>query len=130
MMTLLPHEIESRFGSFKAAWRLSGEGYITRETVVGSEWYVFWMFLGDRWEYLPFGTVEAEASRYRWDPLVGDIELVATAIGNPKKLWLVVERGEEEHGERAWWWMIYWRFGSRVFLLASRKTNGPFVVVV
>ena len=79
---------------------------------------------------MPFGTVEAEASRYRWDPLVGDIELVATAIGNPKKLWLVVERGEEEHGERAWWWMIYWRFGGRVFLLASRKTNGPFVVVV
>jgi hypothetical protein len=88
----MPQEIESRFGSFRAAWRLSGEGYITRERVVGSDWYVFWLLLGERWEYLPFGTVEAETDRYRWEPLIGDIELVATAIGNNKKLWLVVER--------------------------------------
>jgi hypothetical protein len=129
-MTSLSQEIEGRFGSFRATWRLSGEGCITRERVVGSDWYVFWLFLGERWEYLPFGTVEAETNRYRWKPLVRDIELVATAIGINKKLWLVVERGEEERGERAWWWMIYWRFGGRVYFLATQKTDGPFVVVV
>ena len=129
-MNTLPPEIEGSFGSFRAAWRLIGEGYITRERVVGSDWFIFWMFLEGRWEYLPFGTIEAAANKYRWEPLIGDIELVAAAIGNTKKLWLVVERGEEDHGERAWWWMIYWRFGGSVFLLASRKTDGPFVVVV
>lgn len=129
-MTSLPQEIEDRFGSFRAAWRLSGEGFVTRERVVGSDWYVFWLFLGERWEYLPFGTIEVGTDRYRWEPLVGDIELVATAIGSNKKLWLVVERGEEERGERTWWWMIYWRVGGRVYLLAARKTDGPFVVVV
>jgi hypothetical protein len=129
-MSSLPQEIESRFGLFRAAWRLGGIGYITREMVVGSDWYVIWLFLEGRWEYLPFGTVEAETNRYRWEPLIGDTELVAAATGNTQKLWLVVERGEEEHGERAWWWLIYWRFGGRVYLLASQKTDGPFVIVV
>lgn len=130
-MSLLPHEIDGRFGTFRAAWRLiSDGGYITRERVVGSDWYIFWLFLDGRWEYLPFGTVEAEANRYRWEPLIGDIELVAAAIGNRKKLWLVVERGAEEDGERPWWWIIYWSFGGRIFLMSVRKTDGPFVVVV
>lgn len=88
------------------------------------------MFLEGRWEYSPFGTLEAASNRYRWEPLVGDIELVAAAIGNTRKLWLVVEREEEEHGGRAWWWMIYWRFGDTNYLLAARKTDGPFIVVV
>jgi hypothetical protein len=87
--------------------------------VVGSDWYIFCLFLDGRWENLPFGTVEAEANRYRWEPLIGDIELVAAAIGNSKKLWLVVERGEEEDGDRSWWWMIYWRFSDRIFLLVA-----------
>jgi hypothetical protein len=129
-MTSLPPEIESSFGTFRAAWRLIGEGYTTRERVVGSDWYIFWMFLEGRWEYLPFGTVEAAAKYYRWEPLIGDIELVAAAIGNTKKLWLVVERGEEDHGDRAWWWLIYWRSGDTNYLLPARKTDGPFVMII
>ncbi len=129
-MTSLPREIESRFGSFRAAWRLIGEGYVTCERVVGSDWYIFWLYLEGRWEYLPFGTVEAASNRYLWEPLVGDIEFVAAAIGNSRKLWLVLERGEEEHGDRAWCWIIYWRFGNTNYLLTARKTDGPFVMVV
>lgn len=130
-MSSLPQEIESRFGTFRAAWRLIGDGgYITQERVVGYDWYMFWLFLDGRWEFLPFWTVEADVNRYRWEPLIGDIELVAAAIGNSKKLWLVVERGEEEDGDRPWWWIIYWRFGDRIFRLATRKTDGPFVAVV
>jgi hypothetical protein len=81
-MASLPQDIESRFGFFRAAWRLIGGGYVTRERVVGSDWYIFWLFLEGRWEYLPFGTLEAASNRYRWEPLVGDIELVAAAIGS------------------------------------------------
>jgi hypothetical protein len=119
------------FGSFRAAWRLiREEGYITHERVVGSNWYIFWLYLEDRWEYLPFETIKVKGNRYHWEPLVRDIELVATAIGNSKKLWLVVERTEEERGDRAWWWMIYWRFSRKNYLLATHRTDGPFIMVV
>jgi hypothetical protein len=130
-MSLLPQEITDRFGSFRAAWTLAeGEGYITREYVVGSDWFIFWMKREGRWEYLPFGTIEGEVERIPWRPLIGDIEVVATAIGNTRKLWLVVEKEINDIGVESWWWMIYWRYRGTIYRLSTRRTNGPFVAVV
>jgi hypothetical protein len=130
-MTAFPPEISDRFGTFQAAWRLAnGAGYITRERVVGSDWYIYWMFQEGRWEYLPFGTIEGEVERIPWRPLFGDIETVATAIGNSRKLWLVHEKEAVTSGEEDWWWIIYWRYRGRNYLLSAQKTSGPFVAVV
>jgi hypothetical protein len=107
-MTSLPPEITDRFGLFRAAWRLADEeGYITHEWVVGSSWYIYWIYLKGRWEYLPFGTSEGEVERIPWRPLFGDIEAVATAIGNSRKLWLVVEKEAVGVSDEKWWWIIY-----------------------
>jgi hypothetical protein len=124
-MSLLQTEITDRFGSFRAAWRLEGGGYVTRKRVVGSDWYVFWLFLEGRWEYLPFGTIEGEVDSIPWEPLHGDIEAVATGIG-----WLVVERVISEAGDKIWWWVIYWRFRGDIYRLSTCMTAGPFVAVV
>jgi hypothetical protein len=130
-MTVLPPEISDRFGTFQAAWILvNGAGYITRERVVGSDWYIYWMFREGRWEYLPFGTIEGEVERIPWRPLFGDIETVATAIGNSRKLWLVREKGADTSGEEGWWWLIFWRYQGRIYLLSAQITSGPFVAVV
>jgi hypothetical protein len=130
-MTSLPQEITDRFGRFRAAWRLAdGEGYITREWVVGSSWYIYWIYLEGRWEYLPFGTSEGEVERIPWRPLFGDIEAVATAIGNSRKLWLVVEREAVDVNNERWWWVIYWKNRGRLYLLSARRTEGCFLAVV
>jgi hypothetical protein len=90
-MPQLPSELDGRFGAFHAAWMLRGvRGYITHELVVESNWYIFWMFLEGRWEYLPFGTLEA-GEEISWKPQIGDVELVAGAIGRSRALYLVVE---------------------------------------
>ena len=131
IMSVLPQEIVDRFGSFRAAWRLSdGEGYITREYVVGSSWYIYWMYLEDRWEYLPFGMIEGEVERIPWRPLIGDIEVVATAIGNSRKLWLVVEKEVDDIGDERWWWLVYWRYRGTIYLLSARRMEGAFLAVV
>ncbi len=82
----MPSELDGRFGAFRAAWALQGgHGYITLELVVGSNWYVFWIFLEGQWEYLPFGMLGADGE-IGWEPLIGAVELVAGAIGRSQAL--------------------------------------------
>ena len=127
-MSDLPHEIEGSFGSYRSAWRVEVlGGYITREQVVGSDWYIFWLHLEGRWESLPFGTLEAER-KVQLPPRDGRI--VAAAIGLPQKLYLTVVRESIGDGEEIWWWRIYWRKEGRVYLLVTVRTNDPFVMVV
>jgi hypothetical protein len=84
-MSELPQEVEGRIGAFRSAWRMEVlNGFITRERVIGSNWYIFWLQLGGRWEYLPFGTLEAGSNDQL--PLVGDVEFIAVAIGRTRKL--------------------------------------------
>ena len=91
-MPRLPRELDGRYGLLRSTWRLQGlDGYITQEQVVGSNWYIFWLFLVGRWESLPFGTLEANEDDV-WAPLVGRIKIVAGAIGRSRVLYLVVER--------------------------------------
>jgi hypothetical protein len=87
------------------------------------------MFLDGGWEYMPFGTMEV-VDRYHWEPLFGSIEVVAAAIGNARKMWLVIEREGEGSVDEIWWWLIYWRSGNRMYLLSVRNTHGAFVAVV
>jgi hypothetical protein len=80
-MPQLPRDLDGRFGAFHSAWRLQGlDGYVTHEWVVNSNWYIFWLFLEGRWEYLPFGILEA-GGEMQWDPLFGTVESIAGAIG-------------------------------------------------
>jgi hypothetical protein len=81
------------------------DGFITHERVVESDWYTYWIFLEGRWEYMPFGMVEA-------------------------KLWMIVEKEGVEDCDEIWWWLIYWRFGGTVYLLSVCRTIGPFLAVV
>jgi hypothetical protein len=116
-MPQLPSGLDGRFGAFRAAWMLQEDnGYITHKLVVESNWYVFWMFLGGRWEYLPFGTLEADGG-LGWEPLIGDVIAVAGAIGRSRVLTLVVEREGRAEEDGAWWWLIYWRRGNQRYLL-------------
>jgi hypothetical protein len=64
---------------------------ITREQVVGSDWCIYWMLLDGGREHMPFGTIEV-LDQYGWEPLFGDIEAVAAAVGNSRKMWLVIEK--------------------------------------
>ena len=129
-MPQLPSELDGRFGAFRSAWMLQGvNGFITRELVVGSNWYVFWMFLEGRWEYLPFGTLEADGE-LDWEPLIGGVVAVAGAIGRSRALTLVIEREGRAEEDGSWWWLIYWRRGNRRFLLTVQRTDGPFLMVV
>ena len=77
-----------------------------------------------------FGTSEGEVERIPWRPLFGDIEAVATAIGNSRKLWLVVEREAVDVNNERWWWVIYWKNRGRLYLLSARRTEGCFLAVV
>ncbi len=99
-MPQLPRELERRFGVYRFAWVIPWmNGYVTHEQEGRSDWYIFWLLLENRWEYLPFGALEAgEGSQ--WTPLVGVLEAVAGAIGRSQVLYLVVEREVvEELGE-------------------------------
>jgi hypothetical protein len=129
----LPRELDGRYGRLCSAWRLQGlDGYITQEHVVGSNWYIFWLFLAGRWESLPFGTLEASEDDV-WAPLVGTIEFVAGAIGRSRVLYLVVEREigtNEAVGGNTWWWLIYWKRGRRFYLLSVQRTEGAFLGIV
>ncbi len=87
------------------------------------------MFLEGQWEYLPFGTLEA-GEEVRWEPQIGDVEIVAGAISRSRSLYLVVEREGSAEEDEAWWWLIYWRQGSRRYLLTVRRTASPFLMVV
>jgi hypothetical protein len=90
-MSELPPEVGGGFGSFRSAWRLEGmNGYIIRKRVIGSDWYIFWLCLEGRWEYLPFGMVESRTSN-RWRSLLGDEGIIAAAIGHSQMLYLVVD---------------------------------------
>jgi hypothetical protein len=60
----------------------------------------------------------------------GDIEAVATAIGNSRKLWLVVEKESVGVSGERWWWTIYWRYRGRLYPLLIRRTEGSFLAVV
>lgn len=85
-MPQLPSKLDGRFGAFCAALALQGgNGYITLELVLGSNWYVFWIFLEGRWEYLPFGTLGADGE-IGWELLIEAVELVAGAIGRSQAL--------------------------------------------
>ncbi len=129
-MSSIPREIVDRFGAFRAAWRLSiMNGYITRERDVGSDWYIFWLKLEGRWEYLPFGTVEA-GDDVGWESIIGPIEVVAGAIGRSQLLYVVVERDTSSVGDEVWYWLIYWKRGGEKYLLTVQRTNGPFLMVV
>jgi hypothetical protein len=116
-MSSIPREIVDRFGAFRAAWRLSSmNGYITRERVVGSDWYIFCLKLEGRWEYLPFGTVEA-GDDVGWESIIGPIEVVAGAIGHSQLLYVMVERDTSSVGDEVWYWLIYWKRGGGKYLL-------------
>ena len=132
-MPRLPRELDGRYGMLRSAWRLQGlDVYVTQEHVVGSNWYIFWLFLAGRWESLPFGTLEANEDDV-WAPLVGTIEIVAGAIGRSRMLYLVVEREIGTNGAvggDTWWWLIYWKHGERFYLLSVQRTEGAFLGVV
>jgi hypothetical protein len=132
-MPRLPQELDGRYGMFHSTWRLQGlDGYITQEQVVGSNWYISWLFLAGRWESLPFGTLEANEDDV-WAPLVGTIEIVAGAIGRSRVLYLVVEREIGTNGAvggDTWLWLIYWKRGERFYLLSVQRTEGAFLGVV
>ncbi len=132
-MLRLPREPDGRYGRLRSAWRLQGlDGYITQEHVVGSNWYIFWLFLAGRWESLPFGTLEAGEGDL-CAPLVGTIEVVAGAIGRSRVLYLVVEREIGTNGAvggDTWWWLIYWKRGGRFYLLSVQRTTGAFLGIV
>jgi hypothetical protein len=128
-MSELPPEVEGRFGAFRSAWRMEVlNGFITRERVVGFDWYIFWLQLEGRWECLPFRTLEAGSNEQL--PLVGGVEFIAAAIGRTRKLYLVVDWESIGNGEEIWWWKIYWRRRGRMYLLVTVRTDDPFLMVV
>jgi hypothetical protein len=127
-MPRLPSELDERFGSFRHAWEIPGrEGYITEEIVGGSKWYVIWLKLDGRWEYLLFG--ESESENTLWDPIFGDFVGLAGAIGQNGKLNLVIETVTEGMKE-TWFWIIYWRRRGQVIILSVLQTNRYFAFVV
>ncbi len=97
--------------------------------VVGSDWYIFWLHLERRWEYLPFGTLEA-ADGSQWEPLLGNMRTVAAAIGHAKKLCLVIKHELSSPTEETWLWRIYWRRGNGIYLLTALCTSGAIVLVL
>jgi hypothetical protein len=64
--------------------------------------------LGNRWEYLPFEMLEARGDT-QWEPLIGEMEAVAVAIGQCRVPYLMIEREAIRGLEETWWWLIYWK---------------------
>ena len=127
-MPRLPHELDDRFGLFRNAWELTGQdGFITKELVGSSYWYIVWKKLNNNWEYLIFGTREAE--KIQWNPLFGELVSLAGNIGQGGSLNLAIERNIEGIRE-TYWWILYWRRRGLVYIMVILKTDGPFAFVV